>query len=224
MKIRKHTAFRARTAILLLLILSVGALVPITASAAGHEGMTVRVGYYENEVFQEGAQEGAVKSGYAYEYYQKLSEYTGWQYDYVYGEFGDLYKMLLDGDIDFLAGLAWREDREEIIGYPEAAMGNETYNLVKHDADEDITVASSALEGRKIGVLDSAMAAVLQTYLEEHEVQAEIVLFRDYEPLFTAFDSHDIDVMAAEGDGAYGRAHAELQTIIFVLRSLARSC
>ena len=209
MKIRKHTAFRARTAILLLLILSVGALVPITASAAGHEGMTVRVGYYENEVFQEGAQEGAVKSGYAYEYYQKLSEYTGWQYDYVYGEFGDLYKMLLDGDIDFLAGLAWREDREEIIGYPEAAMGNETYNLVKHDADEDITVASSALEGRKIGVLDSAIAAVLQTYLEEHEVQAEIVLFRDYEPLFTAFDSHDIDVMAAEGDGAYGRAHAE---------------
>ena len=210
MKIRKHTAFRARTAILLLLILSVGVLVPITASAAGHEGMTVRVGYYENEVFQEGAQEGAVKSGYAYEYYQKLSEYTGWQYDYVYGEFGDLYQMLLDGDIDFLAGLARREDREEIIGYPEAAMGNETYNLVKHDADEDITVASSALEGRKIGVLDSAMAAVLQTYLEEHEVQAEIVLFRDYEPLFDAFDNHDIDVMAAEGDGAYGRAHAEL--------------
>ena len=210
MKIRKHTAFRARTAILLLLILSVGALVPITASAAGHEGMTVRVGYYENEVFQEGAQEGAVKSGYAYEYYQKLSEYTGWQYDYVYGEFGDLYQMLLDGDIDFLAGLARREDREEIIGYPEAAMGNETYNLVKHDADEDITVASSALDGKKIGVLDSAMAAVLQTYLEEHEVQAEIVLFRDYEPLFNAFDNHEIDVMAAEGDGAYGRAHAEL--------------
>ena len=118
--------------------------------------------------------------------------------------------MLLDGDIDFLAGLAWREDREEIIGYPDAAMGNETYNLVKHDADEDITVASSALEGRKIGVLDSAMAAVLQAYLEEHEVQAEIVLFRDYEPLFDAFDNHDIDVMAAEGDGAYGRAHAEL--------------
>ena len=209
MKIRKNTAFCARSAILLLLILSVGALVPITASAAGHEGMTVRVGYYENEVFQEGAQEGTVKSGYAYEYYQKLSEYTGWQYEYVYGEFGDLYQMLLDGDIDFLAGLAWREDREEIIGYPEAAMGNETYNLVKHDADENITVVPSTLDGKKIGVLDSAMAAVLQAYLEEHEVQAEIVLFRDYEPLFHAFDNHDVDVMAAEGDGAYGRAHAE---------------
>ena len=40
---------------------------------------TVRVGYYENEVFQEGASEGAVKTGYAYEYYRKLSEYTGWE-------------------------------------------------------------------------------------------------------------------------------------------------
>ena len=210
MKIRKNTAFLTCTAILLFLILSLRVPVPITAAASGYEGVTVRVGYYENEVFQEGAREGAVKSGYAYEYYQKLSEYTGWQYDYVYGEFGDLYQMLLDGDIDFLAGLAWREDREEIIGYPDAAMGNETYNLVKHDADEDITVAPSTLDGKKIGVLDSAIAGVLQAYLEEHEVQAEIVLFRDYEPLFDAFDNHEIDVMAAEGDGAYGRAHAEL--------------
>ena len=29
---------------------------------------TVRVGYYENEMFQEGAQDGTVKTGYAYEY------------------------------------------------------------------------------------------------------------------------------------------------------------
>ena len=85
MKIRKNTAYLVRVAVLLFLVLSLGAQIPITAAAAGHEGITVRVGYYENEVFQEGAQEGAVKSGYAYEYYQKLSEYTGWQnyYNFV---------------------------------------------------------------------------------------------------------------------------------------------
>jgi hypothetical protein len=74
----------------------------------------VRVGYYENEIFQEGAGEGEVKSGCAYEYYRKLSEYTGWEYEYVYGDFGDLYQMLLDGEIDLLAGLAWKEDRADI--------------------------------------------------------------------------------------------------------------
>ena len=44
------------------------------------ESKTVRVGYFQNEIFQEGAEEGEVRSGYAYEYYQKLSEYTGWDY------------------------------------------------------------------------------------------------------------------------------------------------
>ena len=64
-------------------------------TCAGSGTKTVRVGYYENEVFQEGAKQGAVKTGYAYEYYRKLSEYTGWKYEYVYGGYGDLYQMLL---------------------------------------------------------------------------------------------------------------------------------
>ena len=199
-----------RLALWLCVVVLAGVLVPGKAFASAYENSRVRVGYYENEVFEEGAQEGAVKTGYAYEYYQKLSEYTGWKYDYVYGEFGDLYQMLLDGEIDFLAGLAWTADREGLIGYPDAAMGNETYNLVKHDADDGITIDPATLNGRRIGVLDSAMAAVLQEYLDLRGVQAELVLFRDYAPLFEAFDSHEIDVLAAEGDGAYGRAHAEL--------------
>ena len=60
---------------------------PYSLSAA--ETDTVRVGYYENEVFEEGAAEGAVKTGYAYEYYRKLSEYTGWKYEYVYGSYSE---------------------------------------------------------------------------------------------------------------------------------------
>ena len=39
----------------------------------------VKVGYFENEIFQEGAEKGAIRRGYAYEYYRKLSEYTGWE-------------------------------------------------------------------------------------------------------------------------------------------------
>ena len=183
-------------------------LLPVTVNSSAND--IVRVGYYEQEVFQEGASEGEVKTGYAYEYYQKLSEYTGWQYEYVYGEFGDLYQMLLDGDIDFLAGLAYREERADLIGYPDSPMGNETYSLVRHDSDIDITIDPSTQNGRVIGVLDSAMVDVLQNYLDEHSIQAEVITYRDYEPLFEAFDNHDIDILAAEGDGAYGRDHAEI--------------
>ena len=89
---------------------------PLSIASVDNESKPIRVGYYENEVFQEGAQPGAVKTGYSYEYYQKLSEYTGWRYEYVYGDFSDLYQMLLDGKIDFLAGLAWKEERKSLIG------------------------------------------------------------------------------------------------------------
>ena len=83
-------------------------LLPLSSCAETAEPGTVRVGYYENEVFQEGAAEGTVKTGYAYEYYRKLSEYTGWNYEYVYGSYSELYQMLPDHRIDLLAGLAWK--------------------------------------------------------------------------------------------------------------------
>ena len=206
----KLTKARSLISLILTLALIILMLPSVTANADSASGKLVRVGYYENEVFQEGASEGSVKKGYAYEYYQKLSEYTGWRYEYVYGDFGDLYQMLLDGDIDFLAGLAWREDRKNLIGYPDAAMGNETYSLVKHDSDSDITLDFKTLNGRRIGVLDSAMVDVLQDFLKEHSINAEVVKYRDYEPLFEAFDNKEVDILAAEGDGAYGRDHAEL--------------
>ena len=170
----------------------------------------VKVGYYENEVFQEGASEDAVKNGYAYEYYRKLSEYTGWKYEYVYGEYGELYQKLLDGEIDLLAGLAWKEERKGLIGYPDAAMGNETYNLVKHSEDSDITAEPKTLTGKKIGVLDSAMVGVLDEYLNSRDVKANVITYSGYETLFAAFDNHEIDVLAAEGDGAYGRENTEV--------------
>ena len=107
---------------------------------------TVKVGYYENEVFQEGARPDAMKTGYAYEYYQKLSEYTGWKYEYVYGKYADLYRMLLDGKIDLLAGLAKKKERQGVIGYPEAPMGSESYNLVKHSSDDSISANPKTLE------------------------------------------------------------------------------
>ena len=34
--------------------------------------------------------------------------------------------------------------------------------------------------------------------------------FSDYEELFSEFDSKNVDILAAEGDGAYGRDHAEV--------------
>ena len=205
---RRRTGYRYTAAWLCLLLLC-ALLFPAGGSAETNTA-ALRVGYYENEVFQEGASPEAIKTGYAYEYYLKISEYTGWKYEYVYGSYGELYQMLLDGRIDLLAGLAWKEERAGLIGYPDAAMGHETYSLVKHEADANITADPATIAGKKIGVLDSAMVGVLESWLEGREITAEVVRFADYAELFTAFDKNKVDILAAEGDGAYGREHAEV--------------
>ncbi|MCR4606653.1 MAG: transporter substrate-binding domain-containing protein, partial [Oscillospiraceae bacterium] len=185
----------------------------LPAAADAGEAKTVRVGYYENEVFQEGASEGAVKTGYAYEYYRKLSEYTGWKYEYVYGGFSELYQMLLDGDVDLLAGLAWREERAELMGYPEAIMGNESYYLVKHSGNYAVTADPATMNGCRIGVLESAMVSVLQRYIDDHNVDAEVVTYPEYTALFAAFDSNEFDILAAESDGAHGKDDYEVLSV-----------
>ena len=168
---------------------------PVFATA---ETKTVRVGYYENEVFQEGAREGAVKTGYAYEYYRKISEYTGWEYEYIYGDFVSIYQMLLDGEVDLVAGLAYTDDRASLILYPERPMGSERYSIVKHEGDRSISNNTSSLSGKSIGVLDSAIVSVLNEFLAKEKVTANVLTYSDYKDLLSAFDRNEIDVMAAK--------------------------
>lgn len=49
------------------------------------EQKTVKIGYYEAHDFQEGADDSAAKSGYSYEYIQKVASYTGWRYHMYMG-------------------------------------------------------------------------------------------------------------------------------------------
>lgn len=174
---------------------------PLLVSASSIQTKTVKIGYYENDLFMEGASEDAVKTGYAYEYFMKLAEYTGWRYEYAYGSFNDLYQDLVDGKIDMLAGLAYRDERVDLIGYPEIAMGSETYNLIKKEDNVDVTTDPVSLRGHTIGVLQSAVSNALEGYLVSHNVKATIKYYTDNDKLFEAFDRGDIDLLASEGAG-----------------------
>lgn len=172
----------------------------------------IKVGYFENEIFQEGAADGVVKSGYAYEYYRKLSEYTGWQYEYVYGDFSELLQKLINGEIDLMAGLAYSKERDGLIGYPNEVMGHENYILIKHDSDVQVTADPATMNGKSVGVLEGVIENTLNDYLAKYSVNAEVKPYPDYTVLFEAFDNNELDILAAETDGTYGRKDAEVLT------------
>ena len=54
----------------------------------------VRVGWYQSDMFQEGISDDQMKKGYCYDYLQKVSDYTYWEYKYVYGNWTELFRML----------------------------------------------------------------------------------------------------------------------------------
>lgn len=159
----------------------------------------VRVGYYENENFQEGASEGAVKSGYAYEYLQKISTYNGWRYEYVYGSWDDIYEAFVAGDIDILAGLGYSEERLDIMNYPNYPMGYESYYLFVRGDDLTITLDASSLNGKRIGTISGLMEKAIREWINTNSVDAQIVVYDDVKNRDQALVDGEIDAFIGEG-------------------------
>ena len=90
---------------------------------------TVLVGYYDKSKFQEGARKGAVKSGYGYEYLQKIASITGWNYGYVYGTRTELLEKLRKGEIDVLAGIG----EQDVMAEDEAGFFLPDYPMVREN-------------------------------------------------------------------------------------------
>ncbi|MDO4483272.1 MAG: transporter substrate-binding domain-containing protein, partial [Clostridia bacterium] len=180
------------TAMLLVLLLAV----PGCADAV----KTVKIGYYEDHNFQGGAAEDAAKYGYSYEYLQRLQPYTDWEYEYVYGDYSEIYDALVAGEIDIITGLAYREERTQVMLYPDLAMGNTVYSLLKRTCCGEITSDPQSVAGKRIGVLVGAMEQVAAQFLTSNGITAEIVLFESLVDRDKALQDEIVDVALVEGN------------------------
>ncbi|MBR0302301.1 MAG: transporter substrate-binding domain-containing protein, partial [Clostridia bacterium] len=98
----------------------------LSLGASAKDGRTVvRVGWYECPFNQ--TDEFDRRTGYAYEYQQKIAAYTGWTYEYVYGSWSELLQMLVEGKIDLLSDVSFTEERSEHMLFSSLPMGEEEY-------------------------------------------------------------------------------------------------
>jgi len=112
-----------------------------SSSIYAGENKVVRVGYEAIEGYEEGL-EGERKSGFGYEYLQKISYYTGWDYEYVYGTFSELIEMLKKGEIDLLGDVAYTDERAEHMLFSTYAQGTEGYYIFKKQNNELIKLGN----------------------------------------------------------------------------------
>lgn len=178
------------------LLFCMGMLSFFTVSVSAKEQETVKVGYYFSHNFQEGTDDTSAKSGYSYEYLQKLASYTGWKYEYVYGEWSDLFEQLKNGDIDLMAGIAYSKDREDVISYPDNEMLNETFYIYKDESDSSMQCGDiSSYSGKKIGALknDQRMISSLEKWKSTYQADIEIIYYSDMTECAQAFNEKEID-------------------------------
>ena len=178
------------------LFLSVGIMTVFSVNVSAEEQGNVRVGYYFSHNFQEGTDDSSPKSGYSYEYMQKIASYTGWKYEYVYGEWDDLFDQLTKGEIDIMAGVAYSDDRTDLISYPDCEMLNETFYIYKDENDSSMQCGDiSSYNGKKIGTLknDQRMTATLEKWKSRYQAEIQIVYYSDITECAKAFSEKQID-------------------------------
>ena len=122
MKNDAFTRIKRSSAFLLCLIIAASLLMPLSAHAQ-ETGKTVRVGWYESAFHH--ADGFGRRSGYGYEYQQRIATFTGWNYEYVEGSWSELLEMLIAGEIDLLSDVSYTEERAEKILYSALVMGSE---------------------------------------------------------------------------------------------------
>ena len=162
-----------RSAALLLTLVMAAVFLP--AARAEDSGKIVRVGWYESPFNT--TDELGRRSGYSYEYQQKIAAYTGWVYEYVEGGWPVLMEMLADGRIDLMSDVSFTEERTENMLYSSLPMGEEEYYLFISPHNGEITKEDySTLNGKRVGVnKGSVQAGLFREWAAAHGVRAELV-------------------------------------------------
>ena len=150
-------------------------MMPFTAYAEEETEKTVRVGWYDSSFNR--MDEYGRRSGYAYEYQEKIAAYTGWKYEYVEGSWPELFQMLVDGDIDLMSDVSYTEERTELMLFASLPMGAEEYYLFVSPDNKDYTTGSySYFNNKKIGVnKGSIQIGFYKDWAEANGISSEIV-------------------------------------------------
>lgn len=163
----------------------------IALSSYADQKKVVRVGWFES-AFNSTDRHGR-RSGYAYEYQQRIASYTGWTYEYVEGTWSDLLVMLERGEIDLLADVSYTQERARNMLFAAQPMGREEYYILADNASNVISPENiKSLDGRKLGISKGSIQERLyEQWAKENNVRAKVILLDGQERDFAEYLLND---------------------------------
>ena len=179
MKMTEKAGWKKKISRAVLFCLSGAALVMLSFCMTMHTkagARTVRIGYTGQCGFIEACEEGY--EGYGVEYLEKLSEYTGWEYEYVYDTWSGCLDKLESGEIDLLCGVPYTKEWSKRFLYSEIPLGYEC-TTVYAKADSDIYYEDyRAMEGSRVGMLaNNPYSKEFRTFATERGMEISPLYF-----------------------------------------------
>lgn len=179
---------------ILFILLGVPAFSMLPSHASS--GSIVRVGYSPDDAFFYKDKDGIYQGLYA-EYLYNISQYTGWQYEFISGSQENLLGMLSKGSIDMLLNVNYTPEKRAVCYFPDYPITMQQLCIVvPMDNNEYGDSSLSNLRNKKIGTIsDTYSETVLLKLIKDKRLDCIYCPYSDYKNLMYAFTAGSVDAI-----------------------------
>lgn len=154
----------------------------------------IKVGFYTLDNYQE-CDENGNYSGYYVDYLREISQYTGWEYEFIQMNYSACLKSLNDKNIDLVCGVDYSTSRTSTMDFsaqPAITTHYELYTML--DNDSLYYNGYSDFNNMKIGILASCnQIEALDDFAKTHNFTYEKVFYGNTAKLEKALEDGTVD-------------------------------
>lgn len=166
------------------------------ASAAQASVRKVRAGYFKFDRYHVLDPASGERSGYGYDYLQKIAKYTNWNYEYSgYDKtLRQMVRMLASGEIDLLTFAERSPENMKLLAFSEKPIGSRSGILSVRAGDRRFSMGDyKSLDGAKIGLLkNGTQNAAFRKFAETNGFSYQPTYFENNDELYEALHTSRI--------------------------------
>ncbi len=178
-----------------LLLLSCG-VSAFATEPAEEEPEVLRVGFFAFSGYHIIEEDGR-RSGYGYEFLQRLAIHGGWSYEYVGydGSYADALDMLRSGEVDIVTSVSKTPERAQEFLFSDQSIGvNSTIVTVKSGNQDIVEGDYATYDGITVGMLEgNSKNTNFEQFAREHSFTFTPVYFDGQDELSAALQDGQVD-------------------------------
>ncbi|MEG2174049.1 MAG: transporter substrate-binding domain-containing protein [Oscillospiraceae bacterium] len=201
---KPHWGIRGFVA-LLAVLLCTACVFPLQIAGAAMPRKVIRVGFPNSPRLSEVDEKGNL-SGYTYEYLQQISQYTGWEYEFVQLQgtqnevLTQMYDMLAKGELDLMGATNYSKELDEQYDYSASNYGSVYATLAVLEENTSINnVNYRSLYSIRVAALAHASKgiAALERFCSENRITLQLIPCDSAEDQLAALQDNRADALLA---------------------------